>query len=60
MDNLKLYRCLECGWELETDMHELKCPICNSKNVRVEIDEELDNSVASYLDEKNPQEQETP
>ena len=49
--NKKIYRCLECGWIVEADEHSLKCPMCHSRNVRVEIDSEVDDGVASYIEE---------
>lgn len=49
--NTKIYRCLDCGWSVETDEHELKCPLCHSQNVRVDIDSEVDDGVASYIEE---------
>jgi len=55
MYNTKIYRCLKCGWEKETDEHELECPICHSKNVRVEENEEYDNKIADNLEKENPE-----
>ena len=53
MNNLKWYRCEECGWEVETDFHELECPICHSKNVRVEINDEMDSEVLAKMMKEN-------
>lgn len=55
MENIKLYRCMECGWETETDYHDLECPICHSNRVRVGDDEKTDEVVAEYLEKENPQ-----
>ena len=44
--NKKIYHCLECGHFIETDEYYLKCPICNSNNIRVETSDEEDENVA--------------
>ena len=51
--NNKIYHCEECGWSCETDFHELECPICHSKNVRVEVDDEMDSEVIAQMIEEN-------
>jgi len=54
MENLKWYKC-NCGWQVETDIHELKCPICGSIDITVEIDseeeEKEDNKILKMIEE---------
>lgn len=47
----KEYRCLECGWSVRTDEHDLKCPICKS-DLQVGVDYgEQDNNIAKAIEE---------
>jgi len=47
----KIYRCLKCGWEKDTiEDLDLECPLCKS-DLQIEIsDENIDNNVATNLE----------